>query len=327
MLSRYWQSLEGSHVQCVLCPHLCRIAPGKRGRCSVRENQGGKLVVLNYGIISGIALDPLEKKPLYHLSPGKQVLSVGSVGCNLNCGFCQNYEGVRGSWPTQTITPEELVTLGVETKTKGNAGIAWTYTEPVMWYEFVQDSAPLAKSAGLKTILVTNGFLEEEPWHELLKSIDAINLDLKGMRDEFYRDQCGGSLAPVLRNLQAAAKLCHVEITTLLIQGHNTNPEELDLLFQTIAAIDPDIPLHLSRYHPARDFTLPATDPNLVRQAVRQAQKYLNYVYPGNLPESWEAITHCPSCKAEVVQRGNTVRIQLENNQCPRCKHRINIIQ
>jgi pyruvate formate lyase activating enzyme len=284
------------------------------------------LVVLNYGIITGIALDPLEKKPLYHVKPGRQILSVGSVGCNLNCGFCQNYESVRGAWPTQSITPEGLVALALDSKDRGNVGIAWTYSEPVMWYEFVQDSAALAKAQGLTTVLITNGFLEEEPWRELLKDIDAINLDLKGMRDDFYREQCGGKLEPVLRNLRIASELCHVEITTLLIEGCNTAPTELDLLFRTIGSIDPNIPLHLSRYRPAREFTLPATDPDLVRRAVREGQKYLKFVYPGNLPESWSAVTCCPECQERLVERGYQVTVNLQAQACPRCKHRLNII-
>lgn len=317
----FWQKAEKDAVSCFLCPHHCKIPPGGRGLCGVRENQDGQLIAINYGQVSGLALDPVEKKPLYHFCPGSLVLSVGSVGCNLDCGFCQNYQSVAGQWPTRELAPEQLIELALAAREQGSCGIAWTYTEPVMWYEYVRDSALLAREAKLKTILVTNGYLERKPWRQLLEHIDAVNIDLKAFDDKFYRRHCRGSLAPVLANIEAAAELCHVEVTTLLIEGYNTDEKQLTALFKTLAKINPDIPLHLSRYYPARNWTQPATEPRLVLERVELARNWLHHVYPGNLPLSSPEETRCPQCNHLLVTR-LPLRTNLRQGRCPKCGRR-----
>lgn len=324
-LAMYWQRIKGDQIHCYLCPHNCLIPQGGTGRCRVRQNRGGELLSLNYGVLSGIALDPMEKKPLYHFCPGSLVLSVGSRGCNLACGFCQNWTSVQGEVPLQTISVGELVQLAEASRPRGNCGVAFTYTEPLMWYEFVQEAAALIQQRGMGTVLVTNGFIEPEPWQQLLPNIDAVNIDLKAFTPEFYRKNCGGRLKPVQAAIAGAVGKCHVEITTLLIEGHNTDPKEIEELSAFLADLDPDIPLHLSRYYPAKAWRQPATDPDLIQKLAAIARQRLNYVYTGNLPDSWQAETRCPQCNGLLVKRGLEVRVNLAQGHCPYCQHPANI--
>lgn len=320
----HWHMLSSDGVHCFLCPHNCKIAPGERGRCGVRENQAGELFSLNYGQISGIALDPMEKKPLYQFCPGSLVLSVGSRGCNLDCGFCQNWSSVTTE-TTREITVEQLVVLAQQTRPQGNCGVAFTYTEPLMWYEFVHDAAKKVQEQGMAAVLVSNGFIQQGPWLELLGHLDAVNIDLKAFSGSFYKTHCGGSLEPVKKAITLAVGKVHLEVTTLLVEGHNTGQDEIRELSAFLADLDPDIPLHLSRYYPARRWKQPPTDPNLVQSLAELARKRLNYVYTGNLPESWLSSTYCPKCQHTLVQRGAQVQVDIEQGHCPRCKYRINI--
>lgn len=322
--ARYWEALAEKGVNCHLCPHHCIIALGETGRCNVRLNQDGTLLATNYGEVSGIALDPIEKKPLYHFYPGSQVLSVGSYGCNLTCGFCQNWGSVTGDNSTRTITAQELVNLAIGARDQGSCGVAFTYTEPLMWYEFVLATTPSLQERGLKTVLVTNGFIEAQPWKELLAHIDAVNIDLKAFTAKYYRENCGGRLKPVKEAIVAAVGKCHLEVTTLLVEGHNTAPSEIRELSAFLADLDPDIPLHLSRYYPAHRWTQPATDPDLIRRLADVARKKLNYVYTGNLPDSWQAETRCPQCGYLLIQRGTNIA-DVRGGNCPRCQHPVNI--
>ena len=292
----------------------------------MRQNRDSVLASLNYGVISGIAMDPIEKKPLYHFSPGSLVLSVGSKGCNLACGFCQNWDSVTGLGPTREVTPEHLADLAGQTRARGNCGIAFTYTEPLMWYEFVLETAMLFQDQKSATVLVTNGFVQQEPWQGLLKYIDAVNIDLKAFGQKFYQEHCGGRLQPVMDAITTAVGKCHVEVTTLLVEGHNTAAGEIRELSAFLADLDPDIPLHLSRYYPAHKWRQPATDPNLVERLADLARKRLTYVYTGNLSNSWQAETRCPQCDQLLVKRGATVATLVTEGQCPNCKYKTNII-
>ncbi len=320
----YWEKV-GGQVHCLLCPHDCTIPAQGSGRCQVRKNIGGVLYTLNYGEVSGLALDPIEKKPLYHFYPGSLILSVGSRGCNLNCGFCQNWPSVQGEYPMETLNPSELVDLAEATKKRGNIGIAFTYTEPLVWYEYVLAGAKEARRRGLKTVLVTNGFVSLQPWLELLDTIDAVNIDLKAFNTDFYRDNCKGSLEPVQEAIAAAVGKCHVEVTTLLIPGENSGKEEIDRLSTFLAGLNPQIPLHLSRYHPARQWQQPATPPELIRDLAEIARQELEFVYTGNLPGSYSAGTYCPQCGQLLIQRGTSPGVLLSGNSCPRCKYRLSI--
>ncbi len=218
----FWEKTDNKKVQCLLCPQKCVIAAGRKGFCRVRENRDGTLYTINYGQCSAYGMDPIEKKPLYHFYPGSYIFSVGTFGCNLRCGFCQNWNIAHGDPETVTILPQRLVEIAAaEHEGYQSVGIAYTYSEPLMWYEFVYDTAGIARQAGLKNVLVTNGFINPEPLAKILPLIDAMNIDVKGFSDSYYNETCTGELHPVLRTVETASKYCHVEITTLLVTGLN----------------------------------------------------------------------------------------------------------
>lgn len=278
----YYEKRGAGMVRCLLCPHRCSIASGSRGACGVRLNRDGTLYAENYGRTTGIALDPIEKKPLYRYHSGERILSLGTRGCNLSCSFCQNWHISQDrSAPTEPITPQEAVR---RSRDAGSFGIAYTYNEPFVWYEFVRDTAVCARDAGLVNVLVTNGYVEAAPLEELLPFIDAMNIDLKAFRDDFYRDVCGGSLAPVLATIARAARACHVELTTLVIPTLNDSDDELDRLSSWVAeTVGPETPLHLSRYFPCYKLGLPPTPLATLRRAESIAKRRLRYVYLGNV--------------------------------------------
>lgn len=270
-------------IQCLLCPHQCVIGPGKYGICSVRTNQEGALKTINYGEITSLALDPIEKKPLYHFHPGKNILSVGTYGCNFTCAFCQNYSIAQFKSKSVYMSSEELIDRALNAP--NNIGLAFTYNEPTIWYEFVYDTAKLIKEKHpeLKTVMVTNGFINPEPLQKILPYIDAMNIDLKAFSEDYYRKVCGGSLKPVLRTIETAGKSCHVEVTTLVVTGLNDSKEEIEKISRFLAGIDKNIPLHLSRYFPTYKMDLPATDIEVMRAGMEVAKKHLNYVHLGNV--------------------------------------------
>ena len=321
----YWEKSEADKVHCLLCPQDCIISPGGSGRCLVRKNIGGRLYAMNYGAVSGLALDPIEKKPLYHFYPGSLILSAGSRGCSLACGFCQNWSSVRGEGHAEIITPADLVDLAEAARDRGNCGIAFTYTEPLVWYEYVLEAAKEARNRGIKTVLVTNGFIRPQPWLELLETIDAVNIDLKAFNTRFYQENCGGSLQPVQEAIALAVGKCHVEVTTLLIEGQNTREDEMQELSAFLAGLNPQIPLHLSRYYPARKWRQPATPPELIQRLAEVARQNLDFVYTGNLPGSYEAGTHCPDCGQLLIQRGSATHVFLTKGRCPRCNYPLDI--
>ncbi|MGI6129370.1 MAG: AmmeMemoRadiSam system radical SAM enzyme [bacterium] len=279
----YWESLSEDKVKCHLCPHDCLISPGHAGICRMRVNKEGTLYAANYARVSSIALDPIEKKPLYHFHPGKDILSLGTVGCNLKCSFCQNYSISQEDAPTRELPPEQAVRLAKE-QGPDCIGLAYTYSEPLMWYEYVLDTATLAKRAGLQNVLVTNGYIRLDPLKELLPVIHALNIDVKSFSDDFYQQLCRGRLDPVLKTVEAAVLAgCHVELTTLIIPGHNDSPTEIKSLSSFIADISPTIPLHLSRYFPQYKLNLPPTPLVTLEQAQIISREKLNYVYIGNV--------------------------------------------
>lgn len=283
-LAQYFEKIEDDKVHCFLCPHHCVIRPGNVGACRARKNIGGELYSLNYGRIASVALDPIEKKPLYRFEPGSMILSAGTFGCNLKCSFCQNWSIAHKDARTVEITPEELADKAKELKDEGNVGLAYTYNEPSIWYEFVLDTAKLAHRKDLKNVMVTNGFIEKEPLRELLHHIDAMNIDVKGYTASFYRDICKGVLDDVKRTVEMAAEKCHVEITTLVIPGLNDAVEEIDALSRWLAGISEEIPLHLSRFFPNYEMQdVPATPRETLVKAQETAMRYLKHVYLGNV--------------------------------------------
>ncbi|GAW90868.1 AmmeMemoRadiSam system radical SAM enzyme [Calderihabitans maritimus] len=329
--AEYYETLAEETVRCQLCPHRCTIRPGQTGICRVRENREGRLYSLNYGRCSSYALDPIEKKPLYHFYPGSYIFSIGTVGCNFHCEFCQNWGIAHGNPETLSVTPEQLVKIARERQRDENCvGIAYTYSEPLVWYEFVRDTAKLARQAGLKNVLVTNGFINRAPLQELLPYIDALNIDVKGFSNEFYRKVVHGAYKPVLETAEEAkARGCHVEITTLLVPGLNDDEEEIKGLVDWVAtALGEEVPLHFSRYFPSYKMSLEPTPLETLRGARDLAREKLLYVYIGNAWELGENDTYCPNCGWKVIERSYyAVRIVgLNGRQCARCGKEINVI-
>jgi len=275
-------------IECKVCPHHCRLMDKQIGLCNARINKNGEIVADNYGEITSIALDPIEKKPLRHFYSKSKILSVGSYGCNLKCSFCQNYEissAGKNDIKTQYVTPENLIQIAIDLQPKGNIGIAYTYNEPLIGYEYVRDCAKLARNNGLKNVVVTNGCFCKEPMIELLDYIDAFNIDLKGFSDKFYKN-VGGDFDTVKNFIKLTSESSHVEITTLIIPGENDSEEEITELSNFIASISKDIPLHISRFFPCYKMTCKnPTDVKKVYELADIARKQLNYVYEGKSVE------------------------------------------
>jgi pyruvate formate lyase activating enzyme len=316
-------------LKCLLCPHSCLISPGGRGICGVRENRGGEVLPVTYGVVSGYSLDPIEKKPLYHFYPGSSILSVGSYGCNLKCDFCQNFHISQEVYPSgsRQISPTELVRQAL--KAAGNSGLAYTYNEPVIWYEYVTDCARLAAAEGLHNVMVTNGYVNAKPLAELIKVIDAFNIDLKAFSNDFYRRYTGATLGPVLEAIKMVASSGrHLEITTLIIPGLNDSAEEMRHEAEWIALnVGRRVPLHLSRYFPTYRRSNPPTNAETILRLKDIAMEYLDFVYTGNLSGTDAGTdTLCPSCHTLVVSRSGyktTVTGLSDEGRCMSCNEEI----
>jgi pyruvate formate lyase activating enzyme len=321
----FWKPIKNEKVQCLLCPHHCIIVPEKRGICGVRKNEHGKLFTLIYGACSSVANDPIEKKPLYHFYPGSFVLSLGSVGCTFRCDHCQNYNISMASpeeMSLQDIPPEKVSEIAKE---HGCGGVAWTYNEPTIWHEYTLDSAKLVKNAGLYTVYVTNGYIEEEPLEEIAPYLDAMNIDVKAFNDEFYKKICKARLAPVLQTCEHVKKLgIHLELTYLVIPGFNDTDQEIKEFCQWIREkLSTDTPLHFSRFHPDYRMTdITATPTSTLLSCYKIAKEAgLQFVYLGNIAHSDYDNTYCPSCKNLLIERyGFSAQIKgLTKERCTRC--------
>ena len=270
---------------CNTCMHHCRLKPGQKGLCRARVNEGGRIRCENYGRLTSMALDPIEKKPLRLFEPGSQILSVGSYGCNLRCPFCQNHEisMVRPDMSEDCyLSPDTLAEIAANCREKGNIGMAFTYNEPLVGWEYVLDTAKLVKDAGMKNVIVTNGTASPEILEKLLPYIDAMNIDLKGFSEEYYR-KLGGSFTAVKEFIVQAAANCHVELTTLIVPGENDSVREMEEEAAWIASVDREIPLHVSRFFPRYQMReIEATAVKKVYTLAETAGKYLKYVYTGN---------------------------------------------
>lgn len=312
-------------VHCNLCPHKCAVREGAKGICGVREHRNGRFETINYGEISSMGLDPIEKKPLYHYKPGSYILSVGTFGCNFNCGFCQNYRISKEMPETKEVSPEELVTMAKRAEQEGNIGIAFTYNEPSIWYEYVSETSKICHKNKLDTILVTNGYINHDPLKDILPYVDAMNIDLKAFNNDYYRKVCNGDLESVKATIELANDNCHIEITTLLVGGYNDDMKEIENLAKWIASLNPDIPLHISKYFPTYKFTAPSTKEESILRCVKNAKEYLHYVYAGNMRT--DSNTYCYKCNTKLIDRsGYDVKILMETNKCPECGASINII-
>jgi len=322
--ARWWRA-ESSRVRCQLCARLCLLGEGQRGYCGVRLARGGELRTLLRNVHAGLAVDPIEKKPLYHVQPGSRILSFGTAGCSMGCDFCQN-------WRMSTATPEalglqpasarELVAIAVA---HGCGSIAFTYNEPTIGAEWCIEVAEEARAAGLLTVAVSNAYLAEAAWSEFFAALDAVNLDLKAFTDVFYRRRCKARLAPVLATLEAALRCgTWVEITTLLIPGENDGDEEITAETRWIAQhLGREIPLHFSAFHPDHQLLdKPSTSLAVLRRARAIARaEGLRHVYTGNLPDPEGSGTDCADCGETLIERAGyrILHNRLRNGACPRC--------
>jgi pyruvate formate lyase activating enzyme len=325
VVASYWEPLPDKWVRCMLCPRTCVVPPGGRGYCEVRENRGGTYYTLVYGNPCAVHVDPIEKKPFFHFLPATTAFSVATAGCNLDCKFCQNWQ-ISQARPEELynypLSPEELVEAAIRS---GSRSIAYTYSEPTIFYEYMLATAKLAHERGLRNVCHSNGFINEEPLRELCQYLDAADIDLKGFTDEYYRDMTAGSLAPVLRTLEVLREEgVHLEITTLLVPGENDDPAELSAMCLWIREnLGPDTPLHFSRFHPQHRLqNLPPTPVESLEEARRIAlESGLKYVYIGNVPGHEANSTYCPECGAIVIHRiGYSVDpCGLADGACSRC--------
>jgi pyruvate formate lyase activating enzyme len=342
-------------VRCTLCPHRCAIADGAKGACGVRVHRGGKLYTLVYDRVVARAVEPIEKKPLFHFLPGSLAYSIATVGCNLRCAYCQNWE--ISQWPREQLprklewetdaepaglgcsalealgelVPGERVTpAGIvrAALASGARSIAYTYTEPTIFFELAYDTAVLARRRGLRNVFVTNGFISEGPLRQIAGVLDAVNVDLKFFRDESYRRVSRVRLAPILE----AIRLYHAlgvwtEVTTLVVPGLNDSDEELRQIAGFLRSVDPAIPWHVSRFHPAwRMLERPVTPLASLERARRiGSEAGLRFVYEGNVPGEGGENTLCPACRAVLVRRYGLTLISncIANGACPKCGEKI----
>lgn len=314
----YYEKLKDKTTQCHLCPNECLIKNEKAGKCLNRKNIDGTLYSLNYGRISSVALDPIEKKPLYHFYPGSGILSFGTTGCSLKCDFCQNCQiSMSGPEHTEPMTPQECIRLALERQQKL---VAYTYNEPYIWFEHVLECSILARENGLKNVLVTNGFYNPEPFLELLQYTDAMNIDLKAFSNEFYKKYCFAELNPVLETIRTAYGKTVIEITTLIIPGLNDSEEEIEKLVNFIAEIDVEIPFHISRYFPRHKRIDPPTGEAVLRRIEKQAKKQLKHVYVGNAA-GFDSHTYCAQCGEILINREtfSSKKRHLNNGKCSQC--------
>ena len=325
--AKYYEKLPGGDVRCLLCPKMCRVAPGDRGSCGVRENRGGTYYSLVYGHPCAIHLDPIEKKPFFHVLPGTQAFSLATVGCNLTCKFCQNWQ-ISQSRPEQVqtdYTPPELVVN--KARSAGARSIAYTYGEPVVFNEYVQDISALAGSSGILSVVVSNGYINEKPLLDLCGVVDAIKIDLKAFSEGYYREICGANLRPVLDTIVRIRRSgVWLELVYLMVPTLNDDPGELREMARWLKVnAGSDVPIHFSRFHPQYQLKdLPPTPiPSLERAYEICMEEGLEYVYIGNVPGHKTENTFCPSCSEIIISRRGykVTSIDIVEGRCRHCGH------
>ncbi|MBN2371299.1 MAG: AmmeMemoRadiSam system radical SAM enzyme [Vicinamibacteria bacterium] len=321
----FWESLPDKKIKCVLCPRECEVADVERGYCGVRENQGGKYQTLVYGALCSANTDPIEKKPLFHYLPGTTALSVATAGCNIECKFCQNWQ-ISQFRPEQVksvlVPPERLVTACLADKTPT---IAYTYSEPVIFYEYMRDSAALARKRGVGSVMISNGYIQEKPLRELCRQLTGVKIDLKAFTESFYKNQCSGELAPVLKTLEILKDVgIWFEIVVLIIPTLNDSREEIRRMSRWVAEkLGPNVPLHFTRFHPTYRMTnLPKTPVSTLDRCREIAlESGVRYVYAGNVPMHPGENTHCHQCRKVVIRRAGyrILANTIKNGKCPDC--------
>lgn len=325
----FYKKIADNNVMCFLCPHNCQIKPGERGLCGVRENMDGKLYSLVYGKIIAEHIDPIEKKPIYHILPGSHSYSIGTVGCNLSCRNCQNFSisqiDKNSVIDGKNVTAEEIVQNAIKS---GCKSVSYTYTEPTIFYEFAYDCAVLARLEGIKNIFVTNGYINSRPLEKIAPLLDGANIDMKSFREETYKRICGGKLEPVKESIKLMKKMgVWVEITTLVIPGINDSLEEISDIANFIKDTGKEIPWHISAFYPTYLMTdTPPTPASILKKARNIGMdKGLKYVYTGNLPIDEGENTYCYNCKSLLIERyGFSInKNNIKDNKCVNCGAKI----
>jgi pyruvate formate lyase activating enzyme len=326
-----YKKLPDGKVECYLCAHRCKIADSKLGICGVRQNHEGVLYTLVYGKVIAGHVDPIEKKPIFHMLPGSRSYSIATPGCNFKCGFCQNWtisqmtKGSERKIDGRQSTPSEIVRAALEYKCRS---ISYTYTEPTIFFEFAYDVCKLAREKGLRNVFVTNGYMTEECLDAIAPYLDAANVDLKGFSDRYYHDICGARLQPVLDSIKKMRSLgIWVEVTTLVVPTLNDSVDGLEKIVQFIRDTGVEIPWHISRFHPEYKMTgLSSTPAGILRTARNIGKKAgLRYVYLGNVLEEGSEDTHCYNCGSLLIERFGfeVLRNEIEDSKCPKCSSTI----
>jgi len=325
--TKYWHKLEDGRIQCDLCPRECKLHEGQRGLCFVRANQNDQIVLTSYGRSSGFCVDPIEKKPLNHFLPGTPVLSFGTAGCNLACKFCQNWDISKSREMDRLMDQASPETLAETAERVGARSIAYTYNDPVIFMEYAIDTAIAAHKRGIKSVAVTAGYINEEPRREFFEHMDAANVDLKGFTDDFYYKICGGHLEPVLDTLKYIKHETStwLELTTLLIPGHNDSEAELNEMTQwVVKELGPDVPMHFTAFHPDwKMMDVPSTPTSTLTRAREIALKNgVRYAYTGNVHDEKGESTYCHKCGEDLIGRDWYVITHWhldEQGRCPKC--------
>ena len=323
---KYQHILKDNKLQCTICPRNCKLSEGQSGFCQVRKNIGGNVELISYGYNTGLSVDPIEKKPLYHFYPNSKVLSFGTLGCNMGCMFCQNWHISKSKADPTALnqtSPEKIVEIA---KDLGCKSVAFTYNDPVIFFEYAIDTAKICRDNGIKTVAVTAGYINPEPRKEFFTYMDAANIDLKAFSERFYKKNCLASLAPILDTIKYVKNEtnCWLELTTLLIEGENDSQEELELECEWIVQnLGIDVPLHFSAFHPDYKFMdRPQTKLSTLLNAYEIAKKAgIKYVYTGNVPDAKTSTTYCHACSKPVITRKNysTGEYNLQSGHCKFC--------
>ncbi len=315
----FYTKLTDKKLRCDLCPHYCSLDLQETGICRVRTNKLGKMVNTGYGQTVTVHVDPIEKKPLYHFYQGVDILSLGGNSCNLACEFCQNYSISQLATKTKYLSPDELVKIALKNSLRM---VAFTYTEPFTWYEYVLDTAKILNEENIAVVLISNGFINPQPLKHLLPYVQAFNIDIKSMSNQFYQERLQGALIPVLKTVETIAESdAHLEITNLVIPTLNDNRVEIEALTDFIVQLDVNIPLHFSRYHPQYKLEIEATPFLTLTQCYNIAKKKLNYVYIGNVNSEKHSSTYCPNCDELLIKRNDykSKIMAIEKGTCRKC--------
>ena len=331
-IASFWKKINDKKIQCLLCPHFCIINNGKVGICGVRKNENGNLYSLIYGSTSSIAADPIEKKPLYHFYPGSRAFSMGSVGCNFKCMHCQNYSISTADPQSYFLNEIEPEQVPLKAKQYNCQGVAYTYNEPSIWHEFALDSAKIVKKEGLYTCYVTNGYLNEDPLKEISYYLDAMNIDVKGFTENFYKKICKTKLQPVIDTCELANELnIHIELTYLVIPTYNDSLNEIERFCSWVNdSLGSTVPVHFSRFHPDHNLqNIPSTPMKTMVDIYETAKKIgLDYVYLGNVSHGDYENTYCSNCGNLLIERKDFFVYfrDICNNKCNKCGHTVLIV-